>query len=377
MSDSDTPLDLFSALPNFSGALDSFDSARLTQARFAAGYSKAKLAEIVGVTAAAVGQYESRTMSPRPDVMYALAKALDVPTEYFAIGRPIGRVDGSDAHFRSLRSTTARDRAKAIAFIEQVWELAFALEKRVQFPQVNLPELEVLDPDFAAAKLRVQWGVGAGPLRHLVALAESNGVIVSLLSLSNVDVARVGAFSTSHLPRPIVIATPERARSVFEHRFTIAHELGHILLHQEAAPGDPQQEREADQFAAALLTPREQIANLLPRSVDLARLEELSRRWGVSIESLLHRMRETGRVSDATLRRAYQRLAVLRATGAGAADPVSVYPGEVPSILMSAAALARDHGFSLAALANELRWKLPRVREVLGTEDPRPQLRLI
>jgi transcriptional regulator with XRE-family HTH domain len=118
--------------PDLDAVADAFDPAPLTQARFAAGLSKVKLADLVGVMPAAIGQYEAQVVSPRRELLPVLARELDVPVDYFATGRPIGRVDGSQAHFRSLRSTTARDRAKAIAFIEQVWELTFSLEKKVR-----------------------------------------------------------------------------------------------------------------------------------------------------------------------------------------------------------------------------------------------------
>jgi Zn-dependent peptidase ImmA (M78 family) len=123
------------------------------------------------------------------------------------------------------------------------------------------------------------------------------------------------------------VVTPERAKSVFIYRFTVAHELGHILLHGEAAPGDHQQEREADQFAAEFLTPRAQIINLLPRTVNLARLDEVSRHWGVSVDSLLLRMKETGTVSDVSIRRGYQKLNQLRGSGLETVEPVNAYPG--------------------------------------------------
>lgn len=341
--------------------------------------SKAKLAEQVGVTPAAIGQYESRVVTPRRDLLPVLARALSVPPDYFATGRPIGRVDGSQAHFRSLRSTTARDRAKAIAFIEQVWELAFALEKKVRFPDVDLPALdrEQADPISAAQTLREHWRLGRKPVKHLVALTESHGIVVSLLTMANADVARVGAFSTSQLERPVIVVTPERAKSVFVYRFTVAHELGHLLLHGEAAPGDKQQEREADQFAAEFLTPYSQIVNLLPRTVNLSRLDELSRHWGISIDSLLLRMKETGSVSDASIRRGYQKLNQLRSSGLETPEPVNAYPGEVPSMLAEAARLAAHVGVHEADLAHELRWHPSRVREVLGIDDPRPTLRLV
>lgn len=358
---------------------DAFDPTRLTQARSAAGFSKAKLAELVGVSPAAIGQYESRISTPRHDLLPKLAQELHVPVDYFATGRPIGRVDGSQAHFRSLRSTPAKDRAKAIAFIEQVWELTFALEKKVRFPEVNLPPIvrDNADPRTAARILREHWGLGTKPVKHLVALVESHGIIVSLLTMSNADVARVGAFSTSHLSRPVIVATPERAQSVFVYRFTIAHELGHLLLHGEAAPGDKQQEREADQFAAEFLTPHSQIANPLPRTVNLARLDDISRHWGVSVESLLLRMKETGAASEASIRRGYQKLNHLRSSGLESPEPVHAYPGEIPSMLAKAAELAEQFGYGQRDLAKELKWHPSRVREILGVEDTRPALSLV
>lgn len=356
-----------------------FEAGRLTQARQAAGLTKARLAELVGVTPASIGQYEAHVIAPRLELIPGLARALDVPQEYFAAGRPLGRVDGSQAHFRSLRSTSSRERAKAIAFIEQVWELTFALEKRVQFPAVDLPTLapDGITPASAARSLRAHWALGDKPVKHLVAQTEAHGIVVSLLSLASADVARVGAFSTSHLARPIIVVTPERARSVYVHRFTVAHEIGHVLLHHDAVPGDARQEREADQFAAEFLTPRDLITNFLPRSVNLARLHELSRHWGVSVESLLLRMKETGAVSEASIRRGYQRLHALRAVEHESPEPVFAYPGEVPTMLKEATQLVLSANFGEADLARELRWKPARLREVLGAEDMRPTLRLV
>jgi hypothetical protein len=43
------------------------------------------------------------------------------------------------AHFRSLRSTRVGQRAKAVALVEQLWELTYALERRVELPPVDLP----------------------------------------------------------------------------------------------------------------------------------------------------------------------------------------------------------------------------------------------
>jgi Zn-dependent peptidase ImmA (M78 family) len=296
--------------------------------------------------------------------------------EFFAAGRPLGRLDAANAHFRSLRSTRAKDRAKAATHAEQVWELTHALEKRVRLPDVRLPEIpEGTSPSEAAHIVRKAWRVDPGPFAHLAATIESNGVVVTLIPLTNKAITRVDAYSTDALGRPMIIVTPERAASIYRYRFTCAHELGHLLLHANPLPGDRQQEREADEFAAELLTPRAEIEPLLPRTMRMAVLQQLSTSWGVSVESLIRRMGELRVVSDVSVRRAYQRLHGLAEFRRD--EPIVSYQGEVPSLLREALGLAERHGLTKAELAAELCWTTRHLAEVLGESDPRPQLQLV
>jgi Zn-dependent peptidase ImmA (M78 family)/transcriptional regulator with XRE-family HTH domain len=363
-----------------------FDPGRLRQARQLEELTKRAVAEEIGVSPAAVGQWESGVTTPRPDHIERLAALLDVPPAFFAAGRRYVRLDVSDAHFRSLRSTPAALRAKAIAFTEQLWELAHALEKRVQLPAVDLPgfsdgEMQpgdwAGDPAAAAAKLRQQWNLGDGPIPHLVHAMERHGLIVTFLPFAKAVTKTIDAFSTSHLPRPVIVLTPDRSVDVYRHRFTAAHELGHLVLHGDTAPGDPVQEKEADRFAAELLTPEASIVPQLPARIDLHQLERLGQGWGVAVETLIYRCHEVGTISDATYRRAFQRLNQLRQLGMFAREPIESYPGEVPTLLAKAFAVAEQHGLTLPMLAGELRLTLPRLRLLLGQPDSRPNLRLV
>lgn len=221
-------------------------------------------------------------------------------------------------------------------------------------------------------------GLGAGPVPHLVRTMEMHGIVTTMVPFAGTDTPTIDAFSTSRMPRPLVVLTPDRGSDVYWHRFTAAHELGHLILHRDAAPGDPEQEREADAFAAEFLTPADQIREDLPVRVDFKALEQISHEWGVSLKSLIYRSRELGTISDASARRAYQRLNNLYELGIIAADPVTNYPGEVPSLLNKAFELAETNGtLTMAGLAREMRWRLPRLRLLLGHPDQRPVLRLV
>lgn len=357
---------------------NSFDPARLTQARQLAGVTKHALGDAVGVTGAAIGQYEAG-VTPRPEMIRLLADELNQPVAFFATGRPIGKVDVSQAHFRSLRSTRSYERLKATTFVEQVWELTFALEKRVALPEANVPSLDglhdTMTPVEAARALRAYWELPEGPVANLVELMERNGIVVSFLAMVGEPdaAARVDAFSTSALERPIVVVTPEKAKSVYRHRFTCAHEIGHLILHRDVAVGDPLQEREADAFAAEFLMPRTEIEPLLPSTVNLPKLSRISQQWGVSPEALVYRMQELKGASDVSVRRAYQKLR----TGIRQEASVLDYPGEMPMLLKDAMKVAEKYGFSIVDLSNELQWAPERVRQVLGNVVERPVLRVV
>ncbi|MFG2128335.1 helix-turn-helix domain-containing protein [Streptomyces sp. NPDC048751] len=363
---------------------DAFDGARLTQARRLRGWTKKELAGRIDVTPAAVGQYEAGAIRPRPEQVRRIAEIFDCPASFFAAGRPRAALDTGGVHFRSLRSAPARERERALAFTERLWELAHELEAYVRLPPVNLPGWDggeiahnALDePATAAHALRAQWGLGEGPVPHMVRLLESRGIIVTILPYVNADSRKLDGFSTSRLPRPVVILNEER-NDVYRHRFSAAHELGHLILHGDAHPGDIHHERQADTFAAEFLTPSHSIAASLPSRVDFTALSDLQQSWGVSLDSLLVRCRELGLHSDATSSRAWRRLKTLRSQGLLPSTPVEGFPGEIPVMLQQAYRIAQRKGATEKQLADALHWNAEDVQALLHLGDPRPALHLV
>lgn len=376
---SDTDLRLTSSHPGFSPA-------RLTQARRLAGMSKKAVAEAVGVSAVAVGQWESGAHPPRADHIRAMSRLFELPVAHFGGGRPHAQLETSAAHFRSLRKTPAKERERALAFVEQIWELTHALERHVELPPVRLPgfsagEMDAnampSEPVRAARDLRRQWGLGTGRIPRMVRLLEKHGIVVTLVPFAGRETATVDAFSTSRLPRPVVVLTPDRADDVYRHRFTAAHELGHLILHADIQPGDPEKEKEADKFAAEFLTPGNEITPLLPQRMDLKTLARIGAEWGVSASSLVYRSREVGIISEPSYRRAFQRLNQLTNLGLFQPQPVADYPGEMPAMLRGAYDLAEAQGLTVPDLATELCVTPERVRTLLGMELDRPKLRIL
>jgi Zn-dependent peptidase ImmA (M78 family)/DNA-binding XRE family transcriptional regulator len=358
-----------------------FDPARLTQARRIAKMSKTELHQAVGVSAAAIGQYERGEVTPRAETVTALAEALQVPPAFFAHGRPRAQVEIAEASFRRLRATSLAQQQQATAYVEQAWELSSYLEETVEFPDLDLPtwamaeSLDSPDAVTGARAIRQHWDLGFGPIKYLIYEIEQHGILTVFFSMKEDgeigDKSRIDAFSTTSLPRPMIVLTPDKANDVMRHRFSAAHELGHIVLHHGRQGTDSQMEREANQFAAEFLTPRDVIKDLLPTRMKFSRLEELSQEWGVSVHSLLYRLRELDMISESTARRAY----ITLNSSPRRAQPIRG-TGEEPELLRNAIGLLDGIGVAVVDIASDLQMTPKRVRQ-LADLDSQPKLTLV
>jgi Zn-dependent peptidase ImmA (M78 family)/transcriptional regulator with XRE-family HTH domain len=292
-----------------------FDPERLRLAREDAGLRKNELAAAVGVSPAAISQFESGRAAPRAATLSALALACGFPIAFFRVdGRPTKPRDADEPFFRSLRSTRQWERQEAKAKAVLVWRVANELESYVEFPDVAIDSLSVGEDVTArgieeiAEEIRKRWSMPVGPAGNVVRLLENKGAIASRIEpRSN----RVDAFSQRLDGRPIVMlwsTKDDSARS----RFDAAHELGHLVMHPDPEPGNKTMERQAHLFAASFLMPADQIRDELPAKAptkrDQRHLLHLKQTWGVSIAAIFYRARELKVMSPETHRSAMIRL---------------------------------------------------------------------
>ncbi|MGZ3388902.1 MAG: helix-turn-helix domain-containing protein [Isosphaeraceae bacterium] len=335
-----------------------FDGSRLTMARHLKGLRKSELAARIKKSATAVSGWEVGTKRPSPATVAELAVALSVAPGFFS-ARPddIGALS-TVPHYRSLRSTTQIVRDQAFAYGKLVVDIASSLERHVELPAVDVPrfsvhvdEPEADAPEQAAQQVRAAWELGVCPAPHLVRLLERHGVLVVF---SPPGAAAVDAYSFDTRLRPVVVLNPIK-RDYYRQRFDVAHELGHLVMHSEAEPGNRVSEEQANRFASELLMPASEIRDLLPTAMGgrvWANLAKLKEQWGVSMQALLFRARRLGRLSDVSYRNAMVRISEM---GWRRDEPGLITATEQPSLLPKAVELLSDVGVGEADLLAQCR----------------------
>jgi Zn-dependent peptidase ImmA (M78 family) len=289
-----------------------------------------------------MSQFESGASRPGTETLRALAALLDVPEEFFAL--PLE--DTHEGFFRSLRRTSVAERHRARAIGVIAHDIASLTRAAESVPAPTVPHLPVSSLDASpgevedlAVQVRRAWGIPAGPIGNVVGLLEAHGVLVIRLALDSPD---VDAFSLPFNDQPVVVLGSDkndRARS----RFDAAHELGHLVMHGDEFWGLAEVERQAHQFAAAFLMPKDDIYEELPTTVDWSVLFQLKRKWQVSLAALLMRARTISRLNETAYLGAVK---AASARGWRRVEPVPLGPPEQPKLL---ARLARSRVLASSA----------------------------
>lgn len=298
----------------------------LYTARVAAGLTQEQLARRTGITQAALSRYENDMRFPDSDTLEQLASAVGVTPRLLAELSLVGIV-GTDAHMRRRATAPARIWRRLEAQINLLREhlrlLLFPFDFR---PPNSLSRMDTIDfsPTDIARLIRAQWRVPQGPIRNLTRWVESSGCLVVEWDFGTYRVDGLSQWVDDY---PIILLNSRMPTD--RKRMTLAHELGHIVMHSDPAHIHflDDLEQEANAFAAEFLMPAHIIRPDL-RNHSLERLVNLKRKWGVSIAALIERGHSLNTIPSSTRTSLYKRLG---ARGWRRREPISeALPPEKP-----------------------------------------------
>ena len=282
----------------------------MKRARAASGLSMKALGDQVGVSANMIKKYEHDESMPSSGVLIKLARTLDVRSEYFFRS---GNIKLTRVEYRK-RSNTPKSLLKRIEadVLEQAerWQELANLWPR--FPistfsgitslPARLDDLEQVEK--VAERVRVAWKLGMNPIPDLIDLFESHGVLVIITEVD--ERAKFSGLQALVAEQPVVVIS---ANWPGDHqRFTLAHELGHLILHKRLG-STLDEEKACHRFAGAFLLPAVSIRLQLGKKrhdLELYELYLLKHEFGLSMQACLYRAADLGIINEPTCKRLFK-----------------------------------------------------------------------
>ena len=194
------------------------------------------------------------------------------------------------------------------------------------------------EPSVAAHEVRRAWRLPVGPVDDVTALIEAAGGIVLRVDFGTADAT--AAFISSFAGGRLWFLVNSRETSGDRIRLSLAHELGHAVLHR-FLPGYDESEAElqAFTFATALLLPQDHFDAAVPfNALTLTEARALKRLFGVSIQAIVRAAYLRGRIGRDRYTSLYKQIS---ARNWRSIEPDQV-PVEVPQVWADVLRVHRD-----------------------------------
>ena len=326
------------------------NSAMIVLARESHGLTQSELATRLNVPQSKLSKMESGQIPVTQEVLDALVEALDYPEKFYYQTFEVYPAGMHIYLFRKHKTLPAKDLSRITAMMNiyrsHIRNLLEAAE--IEFKHVPEHDIDEFDSIAEIARaVRRHAGIPSGPIKNLTEKLEDLGIVIIPFNPGTRMFA--GASMLSEKPNYIVAINSQMPGDRF--RWTLAHELGHMVMHRMPTL---EMEAQAEAFAAEFLMPANEIGQYLS-DLTLERLASLKRYWNVSMFAILQHALRLGKITERHHRTMITRLAKVGITRLKEPPELNV-PAEKPTLLNE---LLDFH-------ATELRYDADQISELLA-----------
>ncbi|MBC1490959.1 ImmA/IrrE family metallo-endopeptidase [Listeria booriae] len=298
--------------------LKKFNGEQLKKARLYRNVSLEELGKVIGVSKQMISKYEQGLSEPDLENVIGMTMKLRFPKDYFYGGSKIQATRGN-TYFRSLMSTTRKEKERNILKIDYIAKIRSFMERDLEFPMLDFPDLSNFDDiEEKAAQLRIYWGLDDKPIDDAVDLLEEKGFVLTDLATTD---DKIDAFSqrirynSVHLKNiHYVIVLGNNKKSFFRRQFDAIHELAHFVLHESIDEVEDltnieykQMESEADRFAGCFLLPASGFKkDVCMDPLNLEYYKQLKYKWKVSIGAMIVRAKQLDLITGEEYQKLYK-----------------------------------------------------------------------
>lgn len=261
---------------------------QLTFAREYRGISQTELAKSVkGLSQSNLSKYEKGLGGLSDEVLQNIFKVLNFPTSFFE------KKIGTTLETSNYRKKSSISKSVIQDFETSCIMLGYIIDElsdSVDFPDFILKNIDIEDgytPTEIATFTRKNFRIPADePIHDIFRIIENKGVVIYEMDV-NEKFDGISMFTKKGIPVIVVNKKMSNDRK----RFTLAHELGHLIMHCSTdfpIPEHRDKEQEANEFASEFLMPTKAIRSSL-EGLMYRDLHSLKKYWLTSKSSIVRR----------------------------------------------------------------------------------------
>lgn len=277
--------------------IDSLNPQMIVLGRESRGISQSSLAKKLGVSQGKLSKIENGLLSLSDEETKNLTKILAYPISFFSRSDKIYGVSLSEYFHRKRQSVSQKELNKVYARLELRRIEITTLLKSVDIEESNFfaidPDKNNGDIEKIAQSVRAAWALPSGPIDNVVNVIEESGGIIIPFDFGE---ANIDAISNWHPGLPPIIYVNYN-RPMDRIRFTLCHEIGHLIMHKKPPSNLDDIENQADRFAAEFLMPKNDISSSLNK-LTLHKAAALKPFWKVSMGAILKRAADLNKITE-------------------------------------------------------------------------------
>ena len=341
---------------------DPIRGSRVKQARELNRITQTQIADAAGVNQSTIARIEAdKTPFPPPDLLANIAEQTGVTVDFFT-RKPLEPLSEGSLVYRAQAKPAVGVQRQALQYAALMVEQTKIMARQLSLPKLRLPSGE--NPEQLAQATRNTLKIAPDtPIPHLINRLERNGVLVFALPLKLDKIDAFSAWANIDGPRPFLGLSKDCPGD--RTRYSVSHELGHLVLHKGLDGRTQNLEYEANDFASEFLLPENAMRQTLNSELTLNQAVQLKKRWRVSIQAIVRRARTLNIISD---RRYRQLFTQISARGWRKAEPVEI-PLERPMSFRKMAEMLYKPNCNIE-LASALDISIPRATTILSLYAP-------
>ena len=272
---------------------------RIKNARKLKGLSLQEVANELHVSKQMISKYESGVSIPNSARLIKLSKLFGLKVDYFFSSF---KVELNEVNFRKKstfsikKQNSLKERIKInlenYLYIEDCLSINYSFDNPLKGLVINTEE----DISNAVQKLRYEWEIGFDPVHNLIQILEDKKI--KIIELSEVENKFDGLATYVDNKYPVIVLN--KNFQVERKRFSLLHELGHILL-DISSKCDMKEEDICHKFASEFLLPKNTVIEEFGgkrKHISFSELISIQEKYGISIKAIVYKLKDVGILSE-------------------------------------------------------------------------------